>query len=135
MNPNLRNFLAVIAGLVFGGMVNMGLVYLSPHIIAPPAGADLTTVEGINAALPLMQAKHFIMPFLAHALGTLCGAYLAAKIAVANHLIMALIIGVMFLIGGFMAVTMIPAPLWFNVLDLFMAYMPMAYLGKFLAKK
>ena len=38
--------------------------------------------------------------------------------------------------SGISAVMMIPAPLWFNVLDLVVAYIPMAYLGgKLVAKK
>jgi hypothetical protein len=34
-----------------------------------------------------------------------------------------------------MEVANLSAPLWFNVLDLVMAYIPMAYLGYFLATK
>ncbi len=40
------------------------------------AGADVTTTEGLRAALPLFEPKHFIMPFLAQALGTFTAAYI-----------------------------------------------------------
>jgi len=42
----------------------------------------------------------------------------------------ALLIGFLFLIGGIEAVGMIPnAPLWFDILDLTVAYIPMALIG------
>ena len=41
--PNmLRNTLAIIAGLVLGGSVNMALIMLSPSLIPPPPGVDVT---------------------------------------------------------------------------------------------
>jgi hypothetical protein len=129
MKPILFNILAVIIGLFIGGAANMGIVMISDAIIAPPAGANLTTEEGLIAAMPLMEPKHFLMPFLAHALGTLVGAILTAFIAATNKMPLSMTIGVLFLIGGIMAVSMIPAPLWFCVVDLVFAYVPMAYLG------
>ena len=73
------------------------------------------------------------MPFLAHALGTLAGAWLAALLAASHKMGLALGIGVLFLAGGISAVVMLPAPLWFEVLDLLLAYIPMAWLGGRLA--
>lgn len=129
MNPTVRNILAVIIGLVVGGLVNMGLIMISGSIIAPPEGADVTTMEGLKAALPLFEPRHFIMPFLAHALGTLVGAILAALIAVDKKMRFALVIGFLFLIGGIMNVISLPSPIWFTILDLGLAYLPMAFIG------
>lgn len=92
----------------------------------------MTTPEGIKAAIPLMQPIHFLMPFLAHALGTLVGALIAALLAASNKLRIALGIGVFFLIGGIAACFMIPTPAWFMAVDLLLAYIPMAYLGAML---
>ncbi|MBK7762670.1 MAG: hypothetical protein IPI46_04770 [Bacteroidetes bacterium] len=129
MHPILRNIVAVIAGLVLGSIVNMGIIILSGSIIAPPEGADVNTTEGLKASMHLFQPKHFIMPFLAHALGTLAGAWLAAKLATQNKLVLALGIGLFFLAGGIANVFILPSPMWFNVIDLVFAYLPMAYLG------
>jgi hypothetical protein len=129
MNTILKNVLAVFAGALIGGVVNMGLIMISGSIIPPPEGADLTTPEGLNAAMPLMEAKHFIFPFLAHALGTLVGAFIASRIGATRKMGLALIVGVLFLVGGISAVFLIPAPIWFILLDLIMAYIPMAWLG------
>lgn len=132
----LRNTLALLAGLLVGGTLNMAIVMVSGKVIPPPPGADLTTVEGLARAMPLMQPKHFLMPFLAHALGTLLGAFVAAKTGTANRkLILALAAGVVFLAGGIMAVSQIPAPIWFNVTDLLAAYLPMAWIGYKLATR
>jgi hypothetical protein len=135
MNPIIRNILAVVAGIIIGGAVNMGIILISSSIIPPPEGADITTMEGLKESMHLMQPKHFIMPFLAHALGTLVGAYIAATIVVNHKLKFALAIGGWFLLGGIVNIFMLPSPIWFTVVDLAGAYVPMAYLGGKLATK
>lgn len=135
MNPIVRNILAVIAGLLIGGAVNMGIITLSPHIIPPPPGTDFTTAENIVKYMPMMQPRHFIMPFLAHALGSFVGALVAALLAANNHMRLALGIGIFSLIGGIGAVYMIPAPLWFDIIDLVGTYIPMAYIAGKIATK
>jgi len=135
MNPTLKNILAVVAGLIVGSAVNGGIIAVSGSLIPPPAGADVTTMEGLKASMHLFGPEHFLMPFLAHALGTLVGAFIAAKIAANNHLRFALGIGVVFFIGGSINVALLSAPMWFNVLDLVVAYLPMGYLGGKLAER
>lgn len=135
MSPIVKNILAVIVGIVIGGMVNMGLIMISGSIIPPPDGVDPSNMESLKANIHLFEAKHFIFPFLAHALGTLVGAFLAAKMAATNHLKLALTIGFWFLLGGIYMSTVVPAPTWFNALDIIVAYIPMAFLGYKIAKK
>jgi len=135
MNPVIRNILAVVAGFILGSIINMGIITVSSSIIPPPEGADVTTMEGLKASIHLFQPKNFIMPFLAHALGTLAGAFLTAYIAISHKLNLALGIGILFLLGGIANVVMLPSPMWFNALDLVCAYIPMAYLGGKLALK
>jgi hypothetical protein len=136
MNSTVRNILAVIAGLVVGGAVNMAIIMISGSIIPPPEGVDNTTMEGLKAGMHLFQPKHFILPFLAHALGTFVGALLAAIIAATHKMKFALSIGIFFLVGGIANVIMLPSPIWFTVLDLAGAYIPMGYLaGKLVVKK
>ncbi len=125
--------LAVVIGLVAGSAVNMGLVLLGPHVVTPPTGADVTTAEGLTASLHLFEPRHFLFPFLAHALGTLAGAFVASLLAPNRSPIPASVIGVLFLCGGIASVFMLPAPLWFCIVDLVLAYLPMAWLGHRLA--
>jgi len=129
MNPIIRNILAVIAGVVVGGVVNAAIIKLGSIIIPPPPGVDPSDIESIKANIGLYEAKHFIIPFLAHALGTLFGAFIATRIGVSRHLLLALIVGIVFLAGGIMMIQMVPGPMWFNALDLLGAYFPMAFIG------
>jgi len=133
MHPIVRNILAVIAGIVAGGTINMLIIYYSSSVIPPPEGVDVTTTEGLKGGMHLFAPKHFLMPFLAHALGTLVGAYIAALLAATHKMKFAIAIGFVFLLGGIGAVYMLPAPLWYNVTDLVLAYIPMAWLGGRLA--
>lgn len=133
MNPVLKNILAIIVGAAVGSIVNMMLITISGSVIPPPAGADVTTYEGLKATIHLFKPKHFIFPFLAHALGTFAGAFVTAKLAANNKTRFSMVIGILFLFGGIANVMMLPAPMWFNVLDVAAAYIPMALLGGKLA--
>lgn len=135
MHPVIRNILGVVAGILLGGAVNMGIILLGPSLIPPPEGADMTTMEGLKAAMPLLESKHFIMPWLAHGLGTLVGAFVAALIAGSFKMRMALVVGFFFFLGGLANVVMLPSPMWFNVVDLALAYIPMAWIGGQMAIK
>jgi hypothetical protein len=128
--PNLfRNVLGGLAGIIIGGGVNMALITLSPSLIPPPAGVDVSDVDSLSRGMHLFQPRHFVMPFLAHALGTLAGALAAYLIAATYKAQMAYLIGVAFLCGGLAASFMIPAPAWFIALDLLAAYLPMAWIA------
>jgi hypothetical protein len=129
MNMTVRNILAVIVGLVAGSAVNMGIIMISGSVIPPPEGVDNTTAEGLKAGMHLFQPKHFLFPFLAHALGTFAGAFLVALIAVNRKMLFAMAIGVFFLAGGIFMVITLPSPVWFAIVDLVGAYLPMAYLA------
>ncbi len=134
MNPTLRNIIAVIVGAVAGGFVNFGIIMMSGSVIPLPEGVDPTSVDSLIANMHLFEPKNFLMPFLAHAIGTLFGAYIAGIIAATNKMKMALIVGVLFLIGGIMNVVSLPAPMWFNITDIALAYIPMGWLGGKLAQ-
>ncbi|MEJ2595934.1 MAG: hypothetical protein P8100_12610 [bacterium] len=129
MSPVIRNILAVILGIVLGGALNMGIITISDFIIPLPEGVDATSMESLINSMHLYEPKHFIMPFLAHALGTLVGAFIAALIAASRKMTIALIIGAFFLLGGILNILMLPSPVWFTLLDLIVAYFPMAWLG------
>ncbi len=126
MNPIIKNILAVVVGAIVGGVVNMGIIIVSPHIIPPLVGVDITTEAGLKTAMHLFTPINFIMPFLAHAFGTLVGAFIAYLIAASHKMKLALVVGFLFLIGGATDVYLLPSPIWFTVLDLIVAYIPMA---------
>ena len=135
MNPYLRNVLVILGALIIGSIVNGGLINLSGSIFPPPEGVDPNDIESIKANLHRYQPKHWIMPFLAHALGTLAGAYFAARLVTRAPAFWGFFIGVLFLLGGIAAANMIGGPLWFIVVDLVLAYIPFALLANVLAKR
>ena len=135
MNPILKNVLASFAGFVVMMVVNMVLVMFLGSIFPPPDGVDPSDMNSINNNLHRYTIFQLIMPFLAHAGGTLAGALTAAKIANSYKMLIVMILAVVHFTGGAMMVSMLSnSPTWFNVLDLGFAYFPMAWLGYKLTK-
>ena len=134
MNPILKNILAIIAGWVGGSIVNMGLVKIG-HILLPIEGIDPSNMTQLTEVLPTLDAQYFIFPFLAHALGTLVGAFIAYKIASTHKMKFSLGIGAFFLLGGIIVNRMIPGPTWFTITDILLAYIPMSWIGGKMASK
>jgi len=135
MRRVLHLLAAVVAGFVAGSLVNMGLLQVGAGVVAPPAGADTTTVEGLKASLHLFAPRHFVFPFLAHALGTLAGAVVATLLAPGRAAGPAYAVGVLFLSGGIASAVLLPAPTWFIAVDLVAAYLPAAWLGQRLVSR
>jgi hypothetical protein len=129
MNPKLKNGLVLIAGIVLGSIANGLTLKAGMNLIPPPEGFDMNTPEGLNAAFAAMETKHFITPFLSHALGTLVGAYIVVKFAVSNKKLFAYLISGLFFLGGLYMVLILNAPMWFNITDLVLAYFPMGWLA------
>lgn len=134
MNSILKNIIAFILGWLVGSAVNMGLVTMGYQIF-PVEGLDTNDMNSILELMPTFEAKQFLFPFLAHALGTLVGAAVAYTLAATHKMRIALGIGIFFLIGGIMVNFMLPGPTWFWVLDILVAYIPMAWIGTKIAKK
>ena len=129
MNPIAKNVFAVVIGFIVGGAVNMGLVSLGMALVPPPEGYDVSTMEGLSAAMKEFTPINFLFPFLAHALGTLVGAFVAAKLAASHQMKFAVGIGAFFLLGGITMVALCGGPTWFIAADLLLAYIPMGWLG------
>jgi hypothetical protein len=133
MHPILRNILAVVAGLLIGGVVNMAIITIGPKVIPLPEGVDMSDMDKFAENLKLLKPANFVVPWLAHAAGTLVGAFVAARVAASHEMKFAIGIGVLFLLGGITMVWMYGGPVWFAALDLIGAYLPMGYLGGLLA--
>jgi hypothetical protein len=129
MNPTLRNVLAVLAGAVICMVLNGLLLQLMMQLIPPPAGFDPNNL----ATYTLLEGMNFLGPFVAHAFPSLIGAFLAARMGASHRMTLALIVGGLHMLGGIAAAVMIPAPTWFIVVDLSLAYLPMAWVGGRLA--
>ena len=118
----IKNILVVLGGCLFGSAVNMGLIIAGNQLIPFDDG-----MNPMNANM--WEIKYFLFPFLAHAMGTLSGAFIAAKFSASYHMVFAICIGIFFLLGGISMVFIMPAPVWFIVADLSLAYIPMGWFG------
>lgn len=134
MNPVLRNILAVIIGCIVGSIVNMGLITLG-HSVTPIPNVDPNDMVAMKEVMPSLAPKFFIFPFLGHALGTLVGAFIAGMISKTATMRSALIVGVFFLIGGITINIMLQGPTWFTIVDIALAYIPMAWIGGKIAQR
>ena len=114
---------------MLGSGVNMLLILLGSVVVPLPNGADPTDAEAIKKAMPHFTALHFVFPFLAHALGTLVGAIVVARVGAAVAPTFPLAIAGLFLLGGIVNALYLPAPFVLVALDLLLAYLPMGYLG------
>jgi hypothetical protein len=125
-----KRTILIFLSIFIGAQLNGALLNLGSNLIPPPEGFNLNSVEGLKAAAPFLEAKHYLFPFLAHALGTLISALLITRFLKTQQLFYSLAAGILFLMGGVAMVVMLPGtPLWFILLDLIGAYIPMAYLG------
>ena len=122
MKQIIKNIAIVILGIVIGMVVNIGLIILGGITFPPPENFD--PMNAMN-----WDVKYFIFPFLAHSIGTLSGALIVSKISKKSSIILPLIVGLYFLLGGIYMVTILPAPTWFVLLDILLGYIPMALLG------
>ena len=128
----MHGVVATLCGFVAGSVVNMGLIQLGSYMMPPPPEMDMSTMEGIRLALPMLSPAHFVFPLLAHSFGTLVGAFVTARLVAAASK-WSLVVGGLFFLGGVSMVKMVGGPLWFIALDLLLAYFPMAPLGSTLA--
>ena len=134
MGTLARNVIAFILGVVIGGIVNMGLIMISGQVIPPPEGVDVTNMESLKSSMHLFEPKHFLFPFLAHALGAFVGGFVASILGATQRMKLALGVGAFFLLGGIASVFMLPSPIWFAALDLICAYIPMGWFAGKLAE-
>jgi hypothetical protein len=125
----VRNILAVILGFVIGSVVNVSVLAAGHAIMPPPPGFDGSSMEGVASTIHLLTPVDLLVPFLAHALGPFAGVLVAMFIAASSRKVIAIILAMLFLTGGIVANILIPAPMWYRIIDVVFAYIPMAFLA------
>ena len=128
MRVFLRIILSLALGILSGSAINILLIIVGSYIVSTPESFDPMNAQDWTVLF-------FIFPFFAHSLGTLVGSFVAAKASKNYHISISLMVGVWFLFGGIYMATIIPAPLWFETLDIAVCYIPMAYIGWKLNKR
>lgn len=131
----MKKLLFFLIALILGAIFNSIILNVGMKIITPPEGFDMNNPLQLAKAMKVMEVRHFLFPFLAHALGTLLGVIFFTYFSKSNKLFFPILISGLFFAGGLYMVLILPSPMWFNILDLVLAYFPMAYIGYHIAKR
>jgi hypothetical protein len=123
----LRSVLAVVAGLVLGSALMMGIEVLNSVIYSLP-----TDPEALKASLSSLPTGALLVVLLGWTLAPLVGGFVAAWIARRAPLVHALVVGLFFLAGGIAMLRQLPHPLWFAILGV-AVFLPAACAGALLA--
>ena len=108
----LRNFGAVIAGLVVGMTVNLALVQLNTVLFPLPNGIDITDTAQMRDVIQDLPAAAWILVFAAHLGQSFVGAWVAARLGASHRMTLAMIVGVVSLGAGIANAIMLSMPAW-----------------------
>tara|TARA_Y100000994_G_scaffold140616_1_gene115263 strand:- start:5650 stop:6042 length:393 start_codon:yes stop_codon:yes gene_type:complete len=122
MKKIIKNIGIIISGIIIGMIINMGLIIIGERIF--PLTDNFDAMNAIN-----WDIKYFIFPFLAHSIGTLIGSFAVSRISRNSNIVLPILIGVWFLFGGIIMAAILPAPIWFILIDIIICYIPMSFLG------
>jgi hypothetical protein len=125
----IRNIIVIVLGVFVAGFVNTLIIENGHHLMTVPEGFTFSDPENLKNGLVDLAPKFFIIPFLAHAVGTFIGALIAALLGSGNKKRNAYAISIAFMVGGIIMVYTLEAPLWFEITDLALAYLPMGFLA------
>ena len=125
----VRQLFALLLALVVGA-VSISLLENAAHLLyPPPADFDFRDLGQLEELLKNLPFTAYILLILAHAIGSFLASWTAYKISRTDKMHHALLLGVMFTLGGISNLFALPYhPIWFAVLDS-LVYLPLAYLG------
>ena len=126
----IRKILAVLIGVVAGGVFNMAMVTVSHAVYPLPEGLDPNDFDAFRAHLEAngMPTGAMIMVLVAHAGGSFVSGFVCGLIALRSWYVAAVVLGLLWTCGGIAMLIMLPAPIWFAVADVVL-YVPAALLG------
>ena len=108
----MRDIFAVLVGWIVGMAANMGFVYVNIVLHPMPDGVTFDGKEGFNAYIETLPLMAFLIILVAHLSQAFFGGLAAAKISKKRPTTVAMIIGVLSLIGGYINMQSIPLPTW-----------------------
>ncbi len=111
----LRNVVAVLLGVFLGSALNMAIILTNMEIFPGPEGLNFNDAEAMSAYIGSLPQTAFILPMVAHLSQSLVGGWIAARFGESRPMLLAMIVGVLTLIGGILNFMQLPAPLWMYV--------------------
>lgn len=109
----LRNFGAVILGMVAGSAWNMALIQLNSSVLYPlPAGADMQDPEQAKAYVATLPVQGFLLVIAAHVGQAGIGGWVAARVGASRPMVLAGIVGGLTLLGTVWSQIALEGPAW-----------------------
>ena len=108
----MRDIIAVLVGWIVGMAANMAFVFVNIVLHPMPDGVTFDGKEGFNAYIETLPLMAFLIILVAHLSQAFFGGLAAAKISKKRPITVAMIIGVLSLIGGYINMQSIPLPTW-----------------------
>jgi hypothetical protein len=109
-NPILKLVLAVVAGLIAGGVIVFATEYIGHSLFPPPADLDLSNPDDVKRLIDSLPFGAFAMVMLGWFLGSFAGAFVAH--AIAKKPAAAWAVAAIFILFTAMNFVMIPHPMW-----------------------
>ena len=98
-------------------------------IVPLPENVNTHTESAMIEAMSHFTPIHFLFPFLAHVLGSFVGSFIAALLFRTRSVVVALSVSILHMLGGIYMAVILPAPFWFEISDVILAYLPMGLLA------
>jgi hypothetical protein len=129
-----RSILAIVVGILVGGLV-VGLLELPGYFIHPlPPGFDMANAEALKGHFAKAPLAALVGVAVAWSIGPFVGAFLAAFIAQRAFLAHGLLIGVFFMAMDLINIFSFPHPTWLLLVGV-IAPLVSGYLGASLAAR
>ena len=108
----MRDILAVLAGWITGMVANMLFTMFNLAMYPMPDGVDFGNNQGFAEYLDSLPGFAFLIILVAHLSQSFFGGLVAATISRKRPVAVAVIIGLLSMIGGLVNIQSIPLPTW-----------------------
>ncbi|MDF2552198.1 MAG: hypothetical protein K0R77_1473 [Chryseobacterium sp.] len=114
----LRKILAVIAGIISGG-ISVGIVQTVGHNLYPmPEGMKSDDMEAMKNYVETAPFMALFFVIISYVIAAVVSGFVSTKIADDGKKIYALICGIIFLIQSIYMMSVLPTPIWFWILGI-----------------
>ena len=137
MPKTVRSILALIAGFIAASVVMVLFETLNAHVLYPELGKmaeGMADREAIRAWMAGAPVGGFLVVLLGWIAGSFTGGFVAARIGSHAPVGHAVVLGGLLTLAGIANNLMLPPPVWFWVVSVFV-FLPAAYAGGRLATK
>lgn len=112
----MNRLLAILAGVLSGG-ITVALVESAGHLIwPPPEGVDITNPEALAAIMDTIPTLAIAAVLVAWIIGAFVGGFVAKKVEKSDGRVASLVTGALLMSFGIMTMIAIPHPIWMWIL-------------------